>query len=326
MNTHVGQVQVELEVVVAERVVLRRVEHLEQRRRRVAAVVRADLVDLVEQHDRVHRAGLLDGPDDPAGQRADVRPPVAADLGLVADAAERDPDELAARASARRDSPSEVLPTPGGPASRITAPEPRPPTTWRPRSARRARTARYSTIRSLTSSRPWWSASRTARAATRSVESSVVTSHGSSRTVSSQVRIQAVSGLWSLERSSLSTSREQRLADRRRAGRRPRPGRGSRRRPRARPRRAPCGSRRAAGAAGTRAGSSPCPSRTSSPILSVSSASARCSRVQRDQGLEPRLDVGVLEQLALAVDRRGTARSRPRPRSRSGRSSGGPGR
>ena len=45
-----------------------------------------------------------------------------------------------------------------------------------------------------------------------------------------------------------------------------------------------------------------------------------------DQGLEPLLDVGVLEQLALLLDRRGTARSRPRPRSRSGRSSGGPGR
>ena len=93
---HVGQVQVELEVVVAERVVLRRVEHLEQGGRRVAAVVRADLVDLVEQHDRVHRAGLLDRPDDAAGQRADVRAPVAADLGLVAHAAEGDADELAA--------------------------------------------------------------------------------------------------------------------------------------------------------------------------------------------------------------------------------------
>ncbi len=87
------------------------------------------------------------------------------------------------------DSPSEVLPTPGGPASRITAPLPRPPTTSRPRSARRARTARYSTIRSLTSSRPWWSASSTARAASRSVESSVVVFQGSSSTVSSQVRI-----------------------------------------------------------------------------------------------------------------------------------------
>ena len=46
---HVGQVEVDLEVVVAERVVLRRVEHLEQRRRRVAPPVGAELVDLVEQ-------------------------------------------------------------------------------------------------------------------------------------------------------------------------------------------------------------------------------------------------------------------------------------
>ena len=53
---HVGQVEVDLEVVIAERVVLRGVEHLEQRRRRVAAPVGAELVDLVEHDDRVHRA------------------------------------------------------------------------------------------------------------------------------------------------------------------------------------------------------------------------------------------------------------------------------
>ena len=82
--------------MVAERVVLRRVEHLEQRRRGVAAVVGADLVDLVEQHDRVHRPGLPDRADDATGQRTDVGTAVAADLGLVADAAEGDADELAA--------------------------------------------------------------------------------------------------------------------------------------------------------------------------------------------------------------------------------------
>src|SRR4029077_13156046 len=49
-----------------------------------------------EQHDRVHRARLADGPDDPAGQRADVGAPVAADLRLVPDTAQGDPDELAA--------------------------------------------------------------------------------------------------------------------------------------------------------------------------------------------------------------------------------------
>ena len=69
--------------------VLCRVEHLQQRRRRVAAVVRADLVDLVQQHDRVHRAGLTDGADDPAGQRTHVGAPVPADLGLVAHPSER---------------------------------------------------------------------------------------------------------------------------------------------------------------------------------------------------------------------------------------------
>src|SRR5256886_11991295 len=60
LEHHVGQVEVDLEVVVAERVVLRRVEPLEQRGRRVAPVVAADLVDLVEQHDRVHRARLAE--------------------------------------------------------------------------------------------------------------------------------------------------------------------------------------------------------------------------------------------------------------------------
>ena len=50
---HVRQVEVDLDVVVAEGVVLLRVEHFEQRRRRIAAEVRAHLVDLVEQEQRV---------------------------------------------------------------------------------------------------------------------------------------------------------------------------------------------------------------------------------------------------------------------------------
>ena len=49
-------------------------------------------------------------------------------------------------------------------------------------------------MRPLTSSRPAWSASSTARAATTSYSSSVRSFHGSSRTVSSQVRIQPTSG------------------------------------------------------------------------------------------------------------------------------------
>ena len=52
---HVREVVVEVEVVVVEAVVLLGVEHLEQRRRRVAAEVGRHLVDLVEQEDRVVR-------------------------------------------------------------------------------------------------------------------------------------------------------------------------------------------------------------------------------------------------------------------------------
>ena len=99
---HIGEVEVDLEVVVAERVVLRRVEDLEQRGRRIAAPVAADLVDLVEEHDGVHRAGLGDGSDDATGLRPDVGAAMAADLRLVAHAAEGDPHEAATEGAGDR--------------------------------------------------------------------------------------------------------------------------------------------------------------------------------------------------------------------------------
>ena len=80
--------------MVHERVVLGRVEHLEQRARRIALERHAQLVHLVEQEDRVLGAGLLHPVDDPARHGADVGAPVAPDVGLVARAAERDPDVL----------------------------------------------------------------------------------------------------------------------------------------------------------------------------------------------------------------------------------------
>ena len=93
---HVRQVVVDLEVVVVERRVLLRIEHLQQGRRRVAAEVLAHLVDLVEQDERVGGLGLLHRLDDLAGHRADIGAAVTADLGLVTHAAERHAHELAA--------------------------------------------------------------------------------------------------------------------------------------------------------------------------------------------------------------------------------------
>ena len=83
--------------MIAEGVVLFRIEDLEQRRGRVAAEVRAELVDLVEDEHRVAGFGAPQALDDLAGQGADVGAAVTADLGLVAHAAERHPDELAAQ-------------------------------------------------------------------------------------------------------------------------------------------------------------------------------------------------------------------------------------
>ena len=74
--------------MVLELAVLLRVENLQQRRRRIAAEVLAELVDLIEQEKRVGGASLLQVRDDLARQRADVCPTVTADLGLVADPAQ----------------------------------------------------------------------------------------------------------------------------------------------------------------------------------------------------------------------------------------------
>ncbi len=97
MNSTLRQVERHAEVVVAERGVLLRVEHFEQRRRRIALDAAPELVDLVEHQHGVARAGLAQRLDDVARQRADVGAPVAADLGLVVHATEADAHELAAQ-------------------------------------------------------------------------------------------------------------------------------------------------------------------------------------------------------------------------------------
>ena len=92
---HLGQVEIDLEVVVVERRVLLGVQHFEQRRRRVAAEIHRHLVDFVEQEQRIADLHLAEVLHDLARHRADVRAAMTADLGLVANAAERHPHELA---------------------------------------------------------------------------------------------------------------------------------------------------------------------------------------------------------------------------------------
>ena len=87
------QVERNPEVVVAEAVVLLRVQHFEEGSGRVTLDARRHLVHLVEHDHAVACAGLAQGLDDVARHGADVGAPVPADLALVVDAAERHPCE-----------------------------------------------------------------------------------------------------------------------------------------------------------------------------------------------------------------------------------------
>ena len=92
---HIRQVEGHLQEVVPEGGVLLPVQHLQQGRGRVAPVVVAQLVDLVQQDQGVAAARLADGVDDPAGHGPHIGLPVASDVRLVADAAQRDAGQLA---------------------------------------------------------------------------------------------------------------------------------------------------------------------------------------------------------------------------------------
>ncbi len=94
---HVRQIVVHLQIVVGEGRVLLRIQHLQQRRRRIAAPVGPELVHLVQQEQRVGGLGLLHALDDLARHRADIGPPVAADFRLVPHAAERHAHEVPPR-------------------------------------------------------------------------------------------------------------------------------------------------------------------------------------------------------------------------------------
>ena len=80
---HLRKVELHLKIIVLIRRVLLWIKHLKERRRRIAAEVRAELVDLIKHEDRVLCSRLLDSLHDATRKRTDVGAPVAADLCLV---------------------------------------------------------------------------------------------------------------------------------------------------------------------------------------------------------------------------------------------------
>ena len=85
---HLGEVVLQIQIVVHEGVVLFRVQHFQQGRGRVAPEVRGHLVDLVQAEQGVAALYPFQGLDDLAGQGAHIGTAVTADLGLVTHAAQ----------------------------------------------------------------------------------------------------------------------------------------------------------------------------------------------------------------------------------------------
>src|SRR4051794_22072507 len=91
-----AEVVLDVEVVIHEHVILFRIEHFEERSRRITTKIHRHFIDFVEHEDRVSGASLLHHLNNLSRQGSDISPPMAADLSLIADAAERHPDEFTA--------------------------------------------------------------------------------------------------------------------------------------------------------------------------------------------------------------------------------------
>ena len=92
---HLGKIEGQIQVVVAELLVLRRIEDFHQRRGRVAAKVAAELVYFVQHQHGVAHAGASHGLQNAARHGADVGAAMAAQFGFVVQAAQAHALELA---------------------------------------------------------------------------------------------------------------------------------------------------------------------------------------------------------------------------------------
>ena len=93
-----AQVKRHINEMIVERAVLLRVQCLQQRGGRVPPEIARQLVDLIQQHQRVGALGRDHSRDDLARHRADVGAPMAADLSLIPHTAQAQADILAVQA------------------------------------------------------------------------------------------------------------------------------------------------------------------------------------------------------------------------------------
>ena len=81
--------------MIPERAVLCTVKHFQQRSRRIASIIIAQLIHLVEHHQRIHGTALDQGVDNAAGHGSHIGFAVAANLSFIPHAAQRQARKLA---------------------------------------------------------------------------------------------------------------------------------------------------------------------------------------------------------------------------------------
>ena len=96
------EIEFHIQVVILERMILRRVQHFKKRRGGIAAPVGAEFVDLVEHDHGIHSTRVAQGTNETAWQRADVGSAMTTDFSFVPDATERHSNELPAGCASDR--------------------------------------------------------------------------------------------------------------------------------------------------------------------------------------------------------------------------------
>ena len=93
---NIGEVVFQLQVVIRERLVLLRVQDLQEGRTGIAMEVMGQLVDLIEEENRVGGPAAAHPLEHPPRQGTHVGAPVTPDFGLVSDAPQADAEEFPA--------------------------------------------------------------------------------------------------------------------------------------------------------------------------------------------------------------------------------------
>ena len=111
---HIRQVIINLQIMILKRRILLRIQNLKQRRTRITAIVRPQLINLIQQEERVHRFRLLHPLNNLARQRTNISTAMPANFTFIPHAAKRHPHKIPPR-HLRNRLPQRGLPNPRRP-------------------------------------------------------------------------------------------------------------------------------------------------------------------------------------------------------------------